>query len=140
MRPHTSSERKRPLLVTIFALWGGLAFIFAVSGLFISDLMAALLPSGWLSAQGMLLIISLLLMLIHIVGYWNMRPWGVYADVVNLALGYIGGYLFPLPKLPDQYASIANNSHSTASIIFPALSLLVGYFYILRPHFRQKRN
>ncbi len=130
----TEHQRKRPIFITILALWLIFNVFTSVAGM-VTPTRSLIYPDGIVSLWGALGLAYILLMLTAAVGYWRMEPWGVYSFAVYAILGLIQQSFFDLPpKLNQAMNQISGASGITTAltILYSAIVLIPGYIYIIR--------
>jgi len=120
---------KRPWPVRLLCVLMGLAFLFSILGMITPSIRIQVFPNGISLVLGIYLVMTMALFGISIVGYWRMKSWGVYAYLISWVIGIISYGFF-------DYSP----SNSMLSHLGPALVLLIGYWYILKPNYRLKNE
>ena len=97
---HLPSSPLRPILITIICVIGIGAVLLSLPAI---PRMATVLRESYGAWYVVVWVISLLITVVSLVGYWLMRRWGVYLYVTTFvagtALGLAAGLPFTLPSV-----------------------------------------
>lgn len=113
-----SETRERPTIITIFCIVAFIAFALSLLSLptmlgAFSEAYGAWYVPTWLA--------SLVLTCISIIGYWQMRKWGVYLYTTVFVLGIGVGLISGLP-------------FTIVGTVVPMLIIAIGFYYQKRMH------
>jgi hypothetical protein len=107
--------KKRPTIITVFCVIGFIGVPFVFGGLLIPSARELLIQQYGFSFVP-ITVLSSLLGLIGLIGYWKMRKWGVYfySAMAIISIGYglivgipgILGYILPLVILGLGFANL----------------------------------
>jgi len=129
----TSHQEKRPICITIVSIWLILSVLSSIAGL-VTAARFVVYPDGIMSLWGAVGIFYIILILTAAVGYWRMKPWGVYSFALYIVLGLIQQLLFVLPPKLEQWMNrMEGGIITTLTILYGVVILIPGYIHIIRP-------
>ncbi len=140
IKPSTEQRRKHPLLITLLALWLMFSVLGSIVGL-MTPMRFVIYPEGVISLWGGIGLFYIVIMLTAAIGYWRMQSWGVYVFAFYILLGIIHQQILKIPATLEYSINQITGSATVTTILtllYGAIYLIPGYFYIISPRNENK--